>query len=86
MDRIKNVNFSRLEWCCHELGIAVDGLAHECNVPPTSIDLARTGKPSFTFNQLRKIASFLGRGVLFFLETGDVNPDAVHSRLGQVSR
>jgi Zn-dependent peptidase ImmA (M78 family) len=79
MEQIENVNFSRLQWCCQELGISVDRLARECNVPEPKFDLARNGKPSFTFNQLRRIASFLGRGVLFFLEKGEVNPEAVHS-------
>lgn len=32
-----------------------------------------------TFNQLSKVASYFGRGVLFFLEPGPVSDDAVHS-------
>lgn len=36
-------------------------------------------EPSLTFNQLRKVAEYFGRGVLFFLEQAPVNEAAVHS-------
>lgn len=37
------------------------------------------GEPSLTFNQLRKVAEYFGRGVLFFLEQSPVNETAVHT-------
>lgn len=48
------------------------------------IDLARLEKNSLTesgltFNQLRRLATFFDRGVLFFLESGPVEPSRLHS-------
>lgn len=37
------------------------------------------GEPSLTFNQLKKVAEYFGRGVLFFLEQTPVNEAAIHT-------
>ena len=38
-----------------------------------------SSEPSLTFNQLKKVAEYFGRGVLFFLEQTPVNDAAIHS-------
>ena len=79
MDRIENVNPNRLKLCCQELGITLDALAQEASVPLENIQKVIEGTPGFTFLQLRKIADYFGRGVLFFLEAGDVDISQIHS-------
>ena len=79
MERIENVNPSRLKLCCKELGITLDALAQEASVPLENIQKVIEGTPGFTFLQLRKIANYFGRGVLFFLETGDIEIEQIHS-------
>jgi Zn-dependent peptidase ImmA (M78 family) len=59
--------------------MTLDALAQAVNIPLENIQKVMEGTPGFTFLQLRKIADFFGRGVLFFLETGDVNVAQIHS-------
>lgn len=79
METIENVNPDRLKWCCAQAGITVDELAQAVKVPYAKLQNALEGTPVFTFNQLKKIANYFGRGVLFFLEQGEVESGAVHS-------
>ncbi|WP_440030170.1 ImmA/IrrE family metallo-endopeptidase [Chromobacterium amazonense] len=44
-----------------------------------NFDKLLAGEPSLTFNQLKKLAEFFGRGVLFFLEQAPVDDAAVRS-------
>jgi Zn-dependent peptidase ImmA (M78 family) len=73
VERISNVNWRRIEWCCAERRITLDDLAVAAGVPLASLERLESGEDSLTFHQLHRIASFLGRGVLFFLEPGDVD-------------
>jgi Zn-dependent peptidase ImmA (M78 family) len=57
----------------------VDDLAQETGIPPAKLQLVLAGEPALTFNQLRKVADYCGRGVLFFLETGSVEPAQVYT-------
>lgn len=79
METIENVNPSRLKWCCEQAGITLDELAQAVKVPYGKLQSALEGTPVFTFNQLKKIANYFGRGVLFFLEQEEVEADTVHS-------
>ncbi|MFZ5526024.1 MAG: helix-turn-helix domain-containing protein [Pseudomonadota bacterium] len=79
MERIDNVNRDRILWCCQDQGITVDELASETDVAPATIQKFLAGEGGFTFNQIKKIADYFGRGVLFFLEPGQVQPEAVHT-------
>lgn len=56
-----------------------DELAQEIDIAPTSFDKLMAGESGLTFNQLRKLAEFFGRGTLFFLEPGPVDETRVHS-------
>lgn len=79
MEHIQLINPDRIAWCCADYGITVETLASEVGVAAVSIERAMTGGLGLTFNQLRKIADYFGRGVLFFLETDPVNDDQVHT-------
>lgn len=79
MERIQSINPERIAWCCADYDIAPGDLASELGIAATSIERVMAGEAGITFNQLRKIAEYFGRGVLFFLEDGPVDEAQVHT-------
>jgi Zn-dependent peptidase ImmA (M78 family)/transcriptional regulator with XRE-family HTH domain len=79
MERIQSINPERIAWCCADHGITPNDLASELGIAATSIERVMAGQDGITFNQLRKIAEYFGRGVLFFLEQGPVDEALVHT-------
>ncbi len=79
MERIQSINPERIAWCCADRGIPLAVLASELDIASASIERVMAGEGGLTFNQLRKIADYFGRGVLFFLEAGPVDEAIVHT-------
>lgn len=73
MDRIQSINPDRLLWCCKDRGITVDELAYTVGISVVTLKDVIANELGLTFNQLKKIAVYFNRGVLFFLEPGRVN-------------
>ena len=59
--------------------MTLDDLAQAIEIAPASLAKVMAGEAGLTFNQLRKLAAFFGRGTLFFMEPGPVNEAKVHS-------
>ena len=79
MERIQSINPERIAWCCADYGITPGDLAFELGIAQSSIERLMAGEDGMTFNQLRKVADYFGRGVLFFLEEGAVDEAKVHT-------
>jgi Zn-dependent peptidase ImmA (M78 family) len=79
MSRIESVNPARIEWCCAERGITTDELARDIQVSAGTMHKVLEDGRGLTFRQLKKMADYFSRGLLFFLEPGDVNEYVVHS-------
>jgi Zn-dependent peptidase ImmA (M78 family) len=79
MEHIQSINPKRIAWCCADYGITPDDLASILNIAPNSIERVMSGQDGITFNQLRKVAEYFNRGLLFFLEAGPVNETLVHT-------
>lgn len=79
MERIKGINQGRIAWCCEDSHISLERLALEAGISESSLYKVMNGEGGLTFNQLKKIADFFGRGVLFFLEDGLVSTNDVHT-------
>ena len=79
MERVHSINPERIAWCCADFRITLDHLAAETDVAAPSLERVMAGEDALTFNQLRKIAVFFGRGVLFFLEPGSVDEAQVRT-------
>ena len=79
MERIQSINPKRIAWCCADHGITPSDLAAELGIAAASMERVMAGQDGLTFNQLRKVAAYFGRGVLFFLEEGPVNEVQVHT-------
>lgn len=79
MEKIKGVNPSRINWCCEDLGISIEELAHETGIALATLEKALEGKEALSVKQLQKLATYFNRGLLFFLEEGPVSEGRVHS-------
>lgn len=79
MERIKSINPNRIAWCCADHGITTAQLASECGIAAASMDRVMGHEDSLTFNQLRSIAEYFGRGILFFLESDPFDDEQVHT-------
>ena len=79
MERIQSINPDRLAWCCADRGVTLEECAAEVGIAAANLEKVMAGEPGLTFNQLRKLAEFFGRGVLFFLEPNPVDEALVHT-------
>lgn len=78
MERIQSVNIERIEWACQQYGITPAQLRTSVGLPESTINRLLTGD-GITFNNLQKIATFLGHGVLFFVEQGPINEANIYT-------
>lgn len=78
MERIQ-ANIRRIEWCCQNLGITPGELAAEVGISAATIAKVTQGEAGLTFAQLKRVADYFGRGVLFFLEPDDADEQAVYT-------
>lgn len=79
MDRIESINRDRIRWCANERGVPVDQVAAESGVPAKAFARLMDGGTGLTFAQLRRLADYFGRGLLFFLDEGPVDEERVHT-------
>ena len=79
MHRIESINRDRIRWCANERGMSIDYLALESGVPAKALARLMEEGTGLTFAQLRMLADYFGRGVLFFLDHGPVDEERVHT-------
>jgi len=70
MEKIKGVNPSRIRWCCDDLGVSIEELAHETGIALVTLEKALEGKDALSVKQLQKLALHFNRGLLFFSKRG----------------
>lgn len=73
MNRIGPINFQRVRWCSEDVGVSPEEVGTHLHIAPGRWTAVLNGSEGLTFAQLRSMAAFFGRGVLFFLEPGAVN-------------
>ncbi len=79
MDRLGPLNYERLRWCSDDFGISPEEIGEHIHVSSGRWKAVLAGEEGLTFAQLRSMAEFFGRGVLFFLEPGAVNESQVRT-------
>ncbi len=79
LERITAINPTRIQWCCQEQDITPHELAEIVRIAQSNFTRMMTGEVGITFNQLRKIAHYFNRGVLFFLEKEPVDTAQVYT-------
>lgn len=80
MDRIQRINPKRIHWCCEDRGISIEELPDETGIAATTLEKTLKGEPALTFNQLRKLAAYFNRGLLFFLDAAPVDEKILRSQ------
>lgn len=79
VERIQSINRERIKWCCADRGISLSDLASEVDISQMTLNALMAGESGITYGQLRKIATYFGQGVLFFLDEAPVDEGAVHT-------
>ncbi len=79
MELIQSINSEKITWCCADHGTTPGKLASAVGISLATMERVLTGERGLTFPQLSKVASFFGRGALFFLEPGPVDETQVHT-------
>lgn len=79
MERINNINSQRIAWCCADTATSLEQIATETGLSVDKLGGLMDGEGGLTFAQLRSLADYFGRSVLFFLEPGPVDGERVHS-------
>ncbi len=79
MERITSINSQRVAWCCADLGLTPAQAAVEIGLAPDKLQAVIDGEGGLTFGQLRKLADYFGRSILFFVDPNPVDAERVHS-------
>lgn len=79
MERIATINPQRVAWCCADLDVGIEEVATQTGIRTDKLQAVLAGDGSLTFAQLRTLADFFGRSVLFFLETSAADVELTHS-------
>lgn len=78
MEKIQ-INPNRLQWCCNTLDIDMNYLSKTIKVSKQTLDRAMDNQAILSVNQLKKIADFFKRSLLFFLDPSDVQEEKIYS-------
>ncbi len=73
MATIKSVNIDRIRWCMTDRNITAEELATEIGVKDERIYAILNGETAPSLTQLKNIAKYFNRGLLFFVSEGEVN-------------
>ena len=79
MERIQSINPARLAWSLADCRISLAEFSSEVGIGLASLQRVMDEDGGLTFNQLRKVADFFGRGTLFFLDPTPVDELSVHT-------
>lgn len=79
MDRITAINPQRVAWCFADLGLTPEQVATDLGLASGKLRAVLDNDGSLTFAQLRTLAEYFGRSVLFFLDPTPVDAERVHS-------
>jgi Zn-dependent peptidase ImmA (M78 family) len=79
MDRITTINPQRVAWCLADLNVSPEQAAKEASLPLERLNAVLEGDGGLTFGQLRQLADYLGRSVLFLLDASPIDAEGVNS-------
>lgn len=70
---IKSVNVDRIIWCMSDRNITAEDLAAEIKMHDEKFHAVLRGEADLSLTQLKKLAKFFNRGLLFFIAETEVN-------------
>ncbi|OED38232.1 hypothetical protein AB833_20485 [Chromatiales bacterium (ex Bugula neritina AB1)] len=77
MERLDNINVERIRSTAALHRLTLESLFDELKIANSTLDKLNESQSGLTYSQLSKIANYLNRGVLFFMEPGDVDESEV---------
>ncbi len=79
MARVSSINTERILWCCSDRNISPAELADAIGMDSDKLRSVIDGNAELTISQLKKLAKFFNRGLLFFLEPGPVREERIRT-------
>jgi Zn-dependent peptidase ImmA (M78 family) len=79
MGTIQSVNSDRIRWCLKDRGLTSAELASEINIEQGRLDAVLRGDAKPSLGQLKQIAKFFNRGLLFFVAGGPVKEEKLRT-------
>lgn len=79
VERIHSINPDRIAWYCQDCGITPFELANTIGISEATMEKVMAGEDGMTFHQLKRMADYFGRGVLFFLEDEPVDVEKIYT-------
>ncbi|MCH8068725.1 MAG: ImmA/IrrE family metallo-endopeptidase [Candidatus Marinimicrobia bacterium] len=79
MERAQNINPQRIEWSCEEFGITPKLLSIQLKISWGNFEKTMRGEDGITIKQLRKVADYFNRGLLFYFEESPVNEETIYT-------
>ena len=75
MSKIESINLDRLRWSFKDRGVSMPELAKVAGLNPAKLQKVLDGDAYLGLGHLERIADYLGRGLLFFLDASPVEPE-----------
>lgn len=73
MPAIESVNIQRILWCLNDRGLTAQELAKAINFDEAKLNAVLQGEATLSLGQLKRLAKFFNRGLLFFVTEREVN-------------
>lgn len=73
MATIKSANIDRIRWCMNDRNITAEDLATDVDIKLEKVENILAGKIAPSVTDLKKLAKYFNRGLLFFVSEGKVN-------------
>ncbi len=73
------VNPERLMWCCQTFGIDIPELSEHVHISIKTLQAAMKNEAVISINQLKKLADYFNRTMLFFINPNNVEEDKILS-------
>ncbi len=79
MGKLKSVNTERIQWCAKDAGLSIEELADATGVSFNKIRQVFGSKDTFNITEIKKIAKYFNRGLLFFFEKAPVKESKIRT-------
>jgi len=79
LDRLDNINVARIRTCAELYDTSLPELFADLDIAESTRKSVEENGGGLTYTQLSKIANYLNRGVLYFMESGNVDKTSLRS-------
>ncbi len=79
MDKLENINVQRIRSTAALHSLTLESLFSDLKIAGSTLETLNKTSSGLSYSQLSKIAGHLNRGVLYFMEPGEVDPNKMLS-------